>query len=1065
MRTLFALLLLGAVGVLPALFPSATTADEEQTFLATLMGGNETPPNDSSALARATAVLNPDATVTYTVKGTGFDTHFLAAHVHTGAFGVPGPVMFPIDCNSFGTACSGTSRPLTTDEVGFFAAGNTYVNMHTAAFPGGEIRGQLVPSSLAPPAGETTLRTFSGSAKGVGLAPVPGSSGGADISIAGRLQINGPLDLRTSTAVIEQLLYEENGAEELVRGPSGTPALPLPLLLVRRDTDRREVTYRATPDGTHPACRLRLKARGRGVFDFAIDCKQADGTNIPFAPALCSGSSPTTQLTTTFSINAASPVQLTVVQTWGCALHDGLVSELRFPAEGSSSGGSGSGGSGGGGANRAPRADFRADPLAGSAPLTVHFTNRSSDLDGDALTSSWDFGDGTQSTESDPTHTYATPGRFNATLLVTDAHGLSSGRKVTTIGVTPGAGGGPSPGNHAPLADFDANLTSGPAPLKVSFVNRSTDPDGDPIAAHWDFGDGSASSDSSPTHIYTRGGDFVVTLVVTDAHGLPSAPKSESISVTGAGTGGGGTPGGSNSAPRADFRANPTSGDAPLLVTFTNSSTDPNGDALASHWDFGDGFRSSEASPSHTYTNAGQYTVTLTVTDAHGLSSQPKQENVTVRAGSGAGGSPGGGVPGGPNSAPRADFGASPASGNAPLIVTFSNRSTDGDGDALTAHWDFGDGIESSEMSPTHTYTSAGAFTVTLVVTDARGLSSEPKREDVTVRGIGSGGTPPPSGPNHAPRADFRVDHASGPAPLTVTFSNNSTDPDGDLLTSLWDFGDGTVSSEPTPKHTYTSAGSFTVVLVVTDARGLSSAPKQENITVRSGGPLPPTTTTLPPPPATTTTTTPPAPSTTTTTRPRPSTTTTSAPAPSTTTTTRPLGSTTTTTQPPTTTPTRPPTTTTTRPPTTTTSTTRPPTTTTSTTRPPATTTSTTSTTRPSTPTTTTTLPPVSFVGQVHPIFAANCAFPACHSAPAVQKGLDMTTPASAYASLVNVPSAECPTTFRVAPRLPDSSYIIFKLQGAGPCFHGSQMPLGGVLPAADIAIIRQWILEGARNN
>src|SRR5258705_9792539 len=137
MRTRLALLLLCTVGVLSVLFPSATMADEEQTFLATLMGGNETPPNGSTALARATAVLNPDATVPYTVKATGFDTHFLAAHVHTGAFGVPGPVMFPLQCNPVGTACSGTSRPLTPDEAGFLAAGDTYVNMHTNAFPGG----------------------------------------------------------------------------------------------------------------------------------------------------------------------------------------------------------------------------------------------------------------------------------------------------------------------------------------------------------------------------------------------------------------------------------------------------------------------------------------------------------------------------------------------------------------------------------------------------------------------------------------------------------------------------------------------------------------------------------------------------------------------------------------------------------------------------------------------------------------------------------------------------------------------------------------------------------------
>src|SRR5262249_33640601 len=161
-------------------------------------------------------------------------------------------------------------------------------------------------------------------------------------------------------------------------------------------------------------------------------------------------------------------------------------------------------------------------------------------------------------------------GRFIVRLLVTDAHGLSSGPKATTIGVTARTSGGPTPGNHAPVADFDANPTSGAAPLTVGLVSRSTDPDRDAIAAHWDFGDGSRSGDLNPTHVYTSGGEFVVTLVVTDAHGLPSSPKSESISVTGGGSGGGGLPGGPNGAPRADFRADPTTGDAPLVVSFSN---------------------------------------------------------------------------------------------------------------------------------------------------------------------------------------------------------------------------------------------------------------------------------------------------------------------------------------------------------------------------------------------------------------------------------------------------------------------------------------------------------------
>ena len=186
---------------------------------------------------------------------------------------------------------------------------------------------------------------------------------------------------------------------------------------------------------------------------------------------------------------------------------------------------------------------------------------------------------------------------------------------------------------------------------------------------------------------------------------------------------------------------------------------------------------------------------------------------------------------GGPNRAPRVDFRADPASGTAPLTVTFTNHSSDLDGDALASRWEFGDGTESTESDPSHTYTTAGQFTVVLVVTDARGLSSLAKRENVTVRGA----TVPSSGP---PRADFRADPASGTAPLAVVFSNRSSG--GGALTASWDFGDGGRSFEPNPTHVYTRPGTFTAVLVVSDAAGLSSEPKRENVAVRAGPPLQP---------------------------------------------------------------------------------------------------------------------------------------------------------------------------------------------------------------------------------
>ena len=93
-------------------------------------------------------------------------------------------------------------------------------------------------------------------------------------------------------------------------------------------------------------------------------------------------------------------------------------------------------------------------------------------------------------------------------------------------------------------------------------------------------------------------------------------------------------------------------------------------------------------------------------------------------------------------------------------------------------------------------------------------------------------------GPNRAPRVDFRADPASGTAPLTVTFTNHSSDLDGDALASRWEFGDGGRSFEPNPTHVYTRPGTFTAVLVVSDAAGLSSEPKRENVAVRAGPPL-----------------------------------------------------------------------------------------------------------------------------------------------------------------------------------------------------------------------------------
>ena len=157
--------------------------------------------------------------------------------------------------------------------------------------------------------------------------------------------------------------------------------------------------------------------------------------------------------------------------------------------------------------------------------------------------------------------------------------------------------------------------------------------------------------------------------------------------------------------PVADFSSLPTSGGAPLEVTFTDSST---GNPTGWSWDFdGDGIEdSTDQNPIHTYASVGAYTVSLTVTNPAGSDTEIKTAYISVYE------------------LPEADFSAAPLSGIAPLEVEFSDLST---GDIESWEWDFGDGGTSTERNPSHIYTAAGDYTVKLTVSGPGGSDTERK--------------------------------------------------------------------------------------------------------------------------------------------------------------------------------------------------------------------------------------------------------------------------------------------------------------------------------------------------
>ncbi len=107
----------------------------------------------------------------------------------------------------------------------------------------------------------------------------------------------------------------------------------------------------------------------------------------------------------------------------------------------------------------------------------------------------------------------------------------------------------------------------------------------------------------------------------------------------------------------------------------------------------------------------------------------------------------------------------------------------------------------------------------------------------------------------------------------------------------------------------------------------------------------------------------------------------------------------------------------------------------------------------------------VSFSADIQPIFTSHCATMGCHNTGTIaNKQLDLSA-GSAWGDLVGVASAECPSTRRVEAGSPETSYIMWKLAGSGPCFFGSRMPKTGSVPPGDITAISDWIYTGAEND
>lgn len=384
----------------------------------------------------------------------------------------------------------------------------------------------------------------------------------------------------------------------------------------------------------------------------------------------------------------------------------------------------------------------------------------------------WDLGDGDVVYGPSVIHTYGSLGTFNAKLTVTDHYGRTDDaeRMVQVV-------------NLNPLCDL--SITPGaPAPGEtVQFHDLSSDRDGHIVSWQWDFGDGSVSDLPSPEHVFVNDGNYLVSLTVNDADG-GSDSVSRHLAV-------------GNELPVTSFAWNPTYVTTLVDVLFTSTSSDPDGVLTSWIWDFGDGSSGSGSTVRHKYLALGTYSVTLTVTDEDGGTAS-FVKSLTVL-----------------NSRPVAAFSA-PAEVESLLDAQFTDRSYDLDGSIRSWSWSFGDGGSSNVRSPSHAYLRPGVYIVDLTVTDDRGWIG---KTSTSVKVT-----------NRLPTVDVTVPLGEHRSLDPLEFSASGQDPDGTVLTFIWNMGDGTVLEGPSVTHAYLTPGNYTLTVTCHDDSGGNASNNSEII-------------------------------------------------------------------------------------------------------------------------------------------------------------------------------------------------------------------------------------------
>jgi len=385
-----------------------------------------------------------------------------------------------------------------------------------------------------------------------------------------------------------------------------------------------------------------------------------------------------------------------------------------------------------------------------------NFTDETVTFAEEIIGRSWDFADGGTSFDTDPIHTFAEAGTYEVVLEVTTNLGCTDAVSypVTVL--------------EAPIADFefmDICLNQ-----SAVFIDSSSFDEGIITDWNWDFGDLTTSTLMSPTNEYTTFGTFLVSLAVTGENGCIST-ITKTIDVF--------------DNPIANFNA--LASCFYDSVTFENLSTIEDGEIILFDWEFGDGFGTSAMEePEYLYAESGTYNVSLSIISDKGCLSDTL-------------------IPLKRFAAPNASYEAENNCLND--LSIFNNTSSIEVPAVIDSYlWDFGDGMISELVSPTHLFDAAGVYPIVLNVISTDGCVDS-ITQMLTIY--------------DTPIANFTAENDC--FYTNVDFENLSSVSDGVIASNLWNFDDGVESDLFSPSHLFDVHGFYNVNLSVTSEFGCNN--------------------------------------------------------------------------------------------------------------------------------------------------------------------------------------------------------------------------------------------------